>query len=68
MDFALIGFCGTLFALFTIINNMMGGYLIASGDVSNFQSIVMFNNLEIGGFAVPLPSINYLNGLMVKGL
>jgi hypothetical protein len=57
----LIGFLSTIFVGFTIINSIIGGEIVRSGNITNqFNNILMFRSVNLGIITFPVPNLNFI--------
>lgn len=64
MNFTLIGFLGSSFIGFTLLNRIIEGAWIKSADVAIMQTLTITQNVQVGFFSIPVPNTSYISGLM----
>ena len=63
MDFHLVGFLAQNFVIMTVVNRMLGGAFITGTDVGFLNMMGLSRKLNLGLFTVPVPNLDFLNGL-----
>lgn len=63
MNFAYIGFLGTVFVGLTYINRTMEGAWISASDVSILNQMSLTQKVDIGFMSLPVPNTSFLSGI-----
>jgi hypothetical protein len=61
MNIAFIGFLAFCFVGMTLINRVLEGAFITAGDMSVFNNLTIFRDMQIfGTFSIPTPNIAFI--------
>lgn len=63
MNFAWIGFLGTVFVGLTYINRTLEGAWISANDVAILNQMSLTQKVDIGFMSLPVPNTSFLSGI-----
>lgn len=63
MNFAIIGFLGSVFFGLTLINRTLEGKFITSSDVGFMNMLSVTQKINVGFISIPIPNVNYISGV-----